>query len=105
MKAGNVKVEAEFSVTSRNKIRGYVKSTLKQHRKKTWKSHRYFIDFESGIDIVLSTSNRCGFFDVNSTFIIDEPSATFRCGISMSNRWRINEIVTQIYYKVIIMSC
>ena len=61
--------------------------------KSTWRTHRYFIDFESRIDAELSTSNRCHLFHVHLPFIINEISTNFRCGISMSNRWRIDENV------------
>ena len=60
-----------------------------QHRndieKSTWRTHQYFIDFESRIDMELSTSNRCHLFQVDSTFINDEVSTNFRRGISMSS--------------------
>ena len=65
-----------------------------QHRNEiennTWEIHRYFIDFESRIDIELSTSNQCQCFNLDSPFIIDEISTNTQCGISMSNRWRID---------------
>ena len=63
-------------------------------KKATWRTHRYFIDFESQFDVELSTSNRCHSFHVDSPFIIDEISMNFRCGNSMSNRLRIDEDVS-----------
>ena len=36
--------------------------------KSTWRTHRYFVDFESQIHIEISTSNRCHDFHVDSPF-------------------------------------
>ena len=72
-------------------IRDRNKTTLK---KPTWKTHRYFINFESRIDVELSTSNRCHSFHVDSPFIIEEISMNFPRGNSMSNWWQIDEDVS-----------
>ena len=61
--------------------------------KSTWKTHRYFVDFESRIHVEISTSNRCHNFHVDSPFKIDVISTNFPRGISTSNRWRIDEDV------------
>ena len=62
--------------------------------KSTWKTHRYFVDFESRIHVEISTSNRCHNFHVDSPFKIDVISTNFPRGISTSNRWRIDEGVS-----------
>ena len=62
--------------------------------KSTWRTHRYFIDFESGIHVEFSTSNRCHNFDVESPFKIDEISTNFPRGIWTWNRWWIDEDVS-----------
>ena len=62
--------------------------------KSTWKTHRYFVDFESRIHVEISTSNRCHNFNVDWPFKIDVISTNFPQGISMSNRWRIDEDVS-----------
>ena len=62
--------------------------------KSTWRTHRYFIDFESQIHVEISTSNRCHNFHVDSPFKIDVISTNFLRGISTSNRWRIDEDVS-----------
>ena len=62
--------------------------------KSTWKTHRYFVDFESRIHVEISTSNRCHNFHVDSPFKIDEIPTNFPPGISTSNRWRIDEDVS-----------
>ena len=61
--------------------------------KSTWKTHRYFVDFESRIHVKISTSNRCHNFHVDSPFKIDVISTNFPHGISTSNRWQIDEDV------------
>ena len=61
--------------------------------KSTWKTHRYFVDFESRIHVEISTSNRCHNFHVDSPFKIDVISTNFPRGISTLNRWRIDEDV------------
>ena len=61
--------------------------------KSTWKTHRYFVDFESRIHVEISKSNRCHNFHVDSPFKIDLISTNFPRGISTSNRWRINKDV------------
>ena len=62
--------------------------------KLTWRIHRYFADFDSGIHIEISTSNRCHNFHVDSPFKIDIISANLPRGFSTSNRWRIDEDVS-----------
>ena len=62
--------------------------------KSTWKTHRYFVDFESRIHVEISTSNRCHNFNVDWPFKIDVISTNFPQGISTSNRWRIDEDVS-----------
>ena len=60
-------------------------------KKSTWRTHLYFVDFESRIHVEISTSNRCHNFHVDS---IDVISTNFPCEISTSNRWRIDEDVS-----------
>ena len=62
--------------------------------KSTWKTHQYFVDFESRIHVEISTSNRCHNFHVGSPFKIDVISTNFPRGISTSNRWQIDEDVS-----------
>ena len=62
--------------------------------KSTWKTHRYFVDFESWIYVEISTSNRYHNFHVDSPFKIDEILMKFPRGISTSNRWWIDEDVS-----------
>ena len=50
--------------------------------KSTWKTHRYFVDFESRIHVEISKSNRCHIFHADSPFKIDEISTKLPCGIS-----------------------
>ena len=59
--------------------------------KSTWKTHQYFVNFESQIHVEISTSNRCNSFHVDSPFKIDEISTNIPRGISTSNRWQIDE--------------
>ena len=59
--------------------------------KSTWKTLRYFVDFESRTHVEISTSNRCHNFYVDSPFRSDVISMNFPRGISTSNRWRIDE--------------
>ena len=61
--------------------------------KSTWRTHRYFVDFESWIQVETATSNRCHNFHVDSPFKIDVISTNFPRGISTSNWWRIDEEV------------
>ena len=65
--------------------------------KSTWRTHRYCVDFESQIHVEKSTSNRYHNFHVDSPFKIDVISTNFPRGISMSNRWRIDEDVSMGY--------
>ena len=62
--------------------------------KSTWRTHRYFVDFESRIHVEISTLNRCHNFHMDSPFKIDVISTKFPRGISTSNRWRIDEDVS-----------
>ena len=61
--------------------------------KSTWRTHRYYVDFESRIHVEISTSNRCHSFNVDSPFKIDGISTNVPRGISTSNRWRLDEDV------------
>ena len=62
--------------------------------KSTWRTHRYFIDFERRIYVEIFTSNRCHNFQVDSTFKIDVISTDVPRRISTSNRWEIDEDVS-----------
>ena len=64
-----------------------VTSTRRQNdiEKSTWRTHRYFVDFNSRIHVDVFTLNRCRNFHVNSTFKIDEISTNFPLGVSTSN--------------------
>ena len=62
--------------------------------KSTWKTHRYFVDFESRIHVNISTSNRCHNLHVDLPFKINVNLTNFPRGISTSNRWRIDEGVS-----------
>ena len=53
--------------------------------KSTWKTHQYFVDFESQIRVEISTSDRCHNFHVDSPFKIDVTSTNFPGGILTSN--------------------
>ena len=54
--------------------------------KSTWKTHRYFVDFESRIHVEISTSNRCHNFHVDLPFRIVAISTNFPRGTLTSNR-------------------
>ena len=56
--------------------------------KSTWKTHQYFVDFETRIHVEISTSNRCHNFHLDLPFKMDEISTNFPCEISTSNRRR-----------------
>ena len=73
-----------------------VKSIWRQNdiAKSTWRTHRYFVDFESRIHVEIPTSNRCHNFHVDSSFKIDVISTNFPRGISISNWWRIDDDVS-----------
>ena len=62
--------------------------------KSTWRTHRYFVDFGNRIHVEISTSNRCHNFHVDLPFKMDVISTNFPRGISTSNRWRIDEVVS-----------
>ena len=72
--------------------------------KLTWRTHRYFVDFESGIHVEISMSNRCHNFHADSPFKIDVIWTNFPRGISTSNRWRIDEDVpigfSDVFFKI-----
>ena len=46
-----------------------------------------FVDFESRIQVEISTRNRCHNFHMDSPFKIDEISTNFPRGISTSDQW------------------
>ena len=50
--------------------------------KSTWKTHQYYVDFESRIHVEISTSNRCHNFLVDSPFKIDVISTNFHVEFS-----------------------
>ena len=60
----------------------------------TWRTHRYFVDFESRIHVDISTVNQCHNFHVDLPFKTDEISTNFSRGISTFNPWRIDEDVS-----------
>ena len=62
--------------------------------KPTWRTHRYFVDFESRINVEIFTSNRCHNFHWDSPFKIDVISTNFPRGILTSNRWQIDKDVS-----------
>ena len=68
--------------------------------KSMWKTHRYFVDFESRVHVKVSTSNHCHNVHVDLPFKIDEISTNFPGGISMSNHWQIDEDVS-IGYQIV----
>ena len=59
--------------------------------KSTWRTHRYFVDFESEIHVEISASNRCHNFHLDLPFKIDIISTNFPRGISTLNRWQIDK--------------
>ena len=46
-------------------------------QKPTWRTYRYFVDFESRILIVMCTSNRCYNFYLDPSFKVDVISTNF----------------------------
>ena len=62
--------------------------------KSTWRTHLYFVDFESRIHIEISTSNLCHNSHIDSAFKIEVISANFPRGVSKSNQWLIEEDVS-----------
>ena len=66
---------------SSNESRSEVNATLKQHRKKTWKTDRFW------------KSNQCQYFEVDLSFIIDYISINFWCTTSTLNWCRIRKDV------------
>ena len=65
----------------------------KDIEKSTWRTHRYFLDFENRIHVEISTLNQRHNFHVDSPFKSNVISTNFPGGISTSNRWRIDEDV------------
>ena len=55
--------------------------------KSTWRTHQYFVDFESRIHVEISKSNRYHNFHLDSSFKIDMISTNFPRGISTLNQW------------------
>ena len=55
--------------------------------KTTWKTHRYFIDFESQINNELTTLNQLHLFHEDWPFIIDEISTDFQSGLTNQERF------------------
>ena len=74
--------------------------------KSTWRSHQYFVDFESGIHVEISTSNRCHNFHMDLPFKIEEISTNFPRRVSRSNRWQIyqpaNSNISPLHHLAII---
>ena len=62
--------------------------------KSIWRTYWYFVNFESGIHVETSASNRCHNFHVDSRLKIDVISTNFSHGISTSSRWQIDEDVS-----------
>ena len=58
--------------------------------KYTWRTHRYFVNFESWIDVELFTSNRCHSLHVDLPFLVHEISTDCQCGFSLSNQQRMD---------------
>ena len=81
------KMEVVVSVTSSSEFRSYVDSTSKQHRKTRWRTYRYFIDFESRINIKLSMSSRSNPFDVDSPFSHSLLMCNFYVEPMTNRRW------------------
>ena len=73
-----------------------------RRRNSTLKVHGNYIDFEGGIHVEIMTSIRRGYFDVDSTFKIDEISMSFPRGffyvVSTSNR---RNFCTRCFYSII----
>ena len=74
---------------------------LNDIEKSTRRTHRYFIDFESGIHVKTSMSNRCHNFHVDSLFKIDVISTNFLRRTSMSNRSPSTKMCPLGYKKVL----
>ena len=62
--------------------------------KSMWRTHRYFINFESRIHVEISTLNRYHNLHVDSPFKIYVISTNIPRKISTLNRWRIDEDVS-----------
>ena len=62
--------------------------------KSTWRTHQYFVNFESRIHVEIFPSNRCHNVHVDSSFKIDVISTNFPRGISTSSRWQIDQVVS-----------
>ena len=69
--------------------------------KSTWRTHRYFVDFESGIHVKISTSNRC------QNFHVDSPSKSMksRRTLNVEFRCRINGESTKMYKGLMRIYC
>ena len=80
----------------------FVDSPSIWRRNSTWKVRRDFIDFERRIHVEIMTSIRCGNFDVNSIFKIDEILMSFPrgffCVVSTSNR---RNCFTRYFHSII----
>ena len=63
-------------------------------QKLTWRTYRYFVDFESRILIEMSTSNRCYNFYLDPSFKVDVISTNFLRVTLMSKQWRIDKDVS-----------
>ena len=60
------RIEYVRKLYNRNtEYRNYVDSTWSDMKKSTWRTHRYFVDFESGIEVEISTLNRCHNFHMD----------------------------------------
>ena len=71
-------------------------------RNSTWKVRGNYIDFERWMDVEIMTSIRCRYFDVDSTFKIDEismgPPRGFFYVVSTSNR---RNFCTHCFHSII----
>ena len=57
-------------------------------RETTWRNTQYFIDFESSIDVKLTSLNRCYRSGVDLPFKVDEILKTCWSGTPILNQWR-----------------
>ena len=80
----------------------FVDSSSIRRRNSTWKVRGNFIDFERRIHVEIMTSIRRGYFDVDSTFKIDEISMSSPRGfffvVSTSNRRKLLYPLFPFYY-------
>ena len=83
---------------------GYISVDLPSIRRRnsTWKVRENYIDFERRIHVEIMTSIRRGYFDVDSTFKIDEISMSSPRGffyvVSTSNR---RNFCTRCFHSII----